>query len=83
MEKDLIEKGEYILIYDIEDRFGNQFMADLELYVGEDILKSDDEYEIINGKLFISEKNVKEAIFDYMREKYPEVYDYIISIGND
>jgi hypothetical protein len=83
MEKNLIEKGEYILIYDIEDRFGNQFMADLELYVGEDILKSDDEYEIINGKLFISEKDVKESIFDYMREKYPEVYDYIISIGND
>lgn len=75
----LIEKGTCILIYDIEDAFGGQ-MSDIEIVLGEDILKSDDNYMNINGNMFTTERDVEDAIIDHIRFLYPEVHDYMFAI---
>lgn len=75
----LIEKGTGILIYDIEDAFGRQ-LSEMEIVLGEDILKSDDNYMNINGDMFVTERDVEDAIIDYMRFRYPEVHDYMFAI---
>lgn len=84
MATNLIEKGECIFIYDIEDSYGIQFMRDLELAVGEDILQNDADYDDkINGKLVVSKQKVEDAIFDYMRYNFPEAHEYMYNIGKD
>lgn len=78
----LIEKGTCILIYDIEDAFGRQ-LPEMEIVLGEDILKSDDNYMSINGNMFTSERDVEDAIIDYMRFRHPEVHDYMFAIDGE
>lgn len=78
----LIEKGTGILIYDIEDAFGGQ-MSDIEIVLGEDILKSDDDYMNINGNMFTTERDVEDAIIDHIRFRYPEVHDYMFAIDGE
>lgn len=78
----LIEKGTCILIYDIEDAFGGQ-MSDIEIVLGEDILKSDDDYDNYNGDMVVTEKDVEDAIIDYMRFRHPEVHDYMFVIDGE
>lgn len=78
----LIEKGTGILIYDIEDAFGRQ-MTDIELVLGEDILKSDDDYDNYNGDLVVTERDVEDAIIDHIRFRYPEVHDYMFAIDGE
>ena len=75
----LIEKGTGILIYDIEDAFGRQ-LSEMEIVLGEDILKSDDDYDDYNGDLVVTERDVEDAIIDYMRFSHPEVHDYMFAI---
>lgn len=75
----LIEKGTGILIYDIEDAFGRQ-LSEMEIVLGEDILKSDDDYDDYNGDLVVAEEDVEDAIIDYMRFRHPEVHDYMFAI---
>lgn len=78
----LIEKGTCILIYDIEDAFGGQ-LSDIEIVLGEDILKSDDNYMSINGDMFVTERDVEDAIIDYIRFTHPEVHDYMFAIDGE
>lgn len=75
----LIEKGEVIGIHEVIDRNGQQ-LADFEITLGEDILKFDDDYVNYNGSLIVSDKEVEDAVIDYMRCEYPEVYDYMIDM---
>lgn len=75
----LIEKGTGILIYDIEDAFGRQ-LSEMEIVLGEDILKSDDDYDDYNGDMVVTERDVEDAIIDYMRFSHPEVHDYMFAI---
>lgn len=75
----LIEKGEVIGINDVFDRHGRQ-LADFEITLGVDILKFDDDYVNYNGSLIVSDKEVEDAVIDYMRYEYPEVYDYMIDM---
>lgn len=75
----LIEKGEVIGIHDVVDRDGQQ-LADFEITLGVDILKFDDDYVNYNGSLIVSDKEVEDAVIDYMRYEYPEVYDYMIDM---
>lgn len=75
----LIEKGEVIGIHEVIDRNGQQ-LADFEITLGEDILKFDDDYVNYNGSLIVSDKEVEDAVIDYIRYEYPEVYDYMIDM---
>lgn len=78
----LIKKGTTIYMYEIESGEGNQY-PDFEIVVGEDILQSDDDYEEYHGTLVISEEEVDDAIYYYMQERYPDVYDYTIDIEDN
>ena len=73
----LIEKGSTIYILDVVD-FSGQQLPNYEITVGEDILKSNDDYVNYNGDLVVSEKEVEDAVIDYIRHKYPKIHDYII-----
>jgi hypothetical protein len=78
----LIEKGTCIWIYEIEDAFGRQ-LPEMEIVLGEDILKSDDDYMNINGNMFVTERDVEDAIIDYMCSNYPEVHDYMCDLDGE
>lgn len=75
----LIEKGESIGIYNVVNSFGQQ-LPDFDITLGVDILKSDDNYVDYNGSLIVSEKEVEDAVIDFIRINYPEIYDYMIDI---
>ena len=74
----LIEKGTNIYIYEIEDCYGRQ-MASIDILVDE-ILPNDDDYDDYNGDMVVTERDVEDAIIDYMRFRYPEVHDYMFAI---
>lgn len=78
----LIEKGTCILIYDIEDAFGRH-LPEMEIVLGEDILKSDDDYENYNGDMVTTVRDVEDAIIDYMSSNYPEVHDYMCDFEDE
>ena len=73
----LIEKGSTIYLLDVVD-FSGQQLPNYEITLGEDILKSDDDYVNYNGDLVVSEKEVEDAVIDYIRHEYPEIHDYMI-----
>lgn len=73
----LIEKGNSVYVLEVTDFSGQQLPA-FELTLGEDILKSDDDYVNYNGDLVVSEKEVEDAVIDYIRNEYPEIHDYMI-----
>ena len=73
----LIEKGDTVYIMEITD-YSGQKLPDFEITLGEEILKSDEKYVNYNGSLVISEKEVEEAVIDYIRHEYPEIHDYMI-----
>jgi hypothetical protein len=72
-----IEKGSTIYVLEVVD-FSGQQMPEFEITLGEDILKSDDDYVNYNGDLVVSEKEVEDAVIDYIRHEYPEIHDYMI-----
>ena len=78
----LIEKGTCIWIYEIEDAFGRH-LPEMEIVLGEDILKSDDDYENYNGDMVTTVRDVEDAIIDYMSSNYPEVHDYMCDIEDE
>ena len=80
--KKYFEKGTYICVYNVEDKYGNK-LPDVEINVGEEILKSDDDYDMKKGKLVVTISDIEDAIYDYMRYNYPEVYDYMFNIEDD
>ena len=78
----LIDKGTNIWFYEIEDCYGRA-VCDFEIIVGEDILKSDGEYDDYNGSLVVPVEKVEDAIYDYMSENYPNVHDYMYDIDSE
>lgn len=72
-----IEKGSTIYLLEVVD-FSGQQLPNYEITVGEDILKSNDDYVNYNGDLVVSEKEVEDAVIDYIRHKYPKIHDYTI-----
>lgn len=75
----LIEKGSTIYVFEVVD-FSGQQLPEFEITLGEDILKSDDDYVNHNGSLMVSYNKIENAIIDYIRYKYPEVHDYMLDI---
>ena len=73
----LIEKGSTIHVLEVID-FSGQRLPEFEITLGEDILKSNDDYVNYNGDLVVSEKEVEDAVIDYIRNEYPEIHDYMI-----
>ena len=73
----LIEKGATIYVLEVVDFSGKQLPA-FELTLGDEILKSDDDYVNYNGDLVVSEQEVEDAVIDYIRHEYPEIHDYMI-----
>lgn len=73
----LIEKGSTIYVSEVVD-FSGQPLPEFELTLGEDILKSNDDYVNYNGDLVVSEKEVEDAVIDYIGYEYPEIHDYMI-----
>lgn len=73
----LIEKGSTVNVLEVVD-YSGQPLPEFEITLGEDILKSNDDYVNYNGDLVVSEKEVEDAVIDYIRHKYPEIHDYMI-----
>jgi hypothetical protein len=73
----LIEKGTTVYILEVIDYRGQQIPS-FHITLGVDILKSDDDYVNYNGDLVVSEKEVEDAVVDYIRHVYPEINDYMI-----
>ena len=73
----LIEKGSTINVLEVVD-YSGQRLPEFEITLGEDILKSDDDYVNYNGDLVVSEKEVEDAVMDYITYRYPEIHDYMI-----
>jgi hypothetical protein len=75
----LIEKGSKVMIIEIEDCYGMK-LPEIELTLGNEILKSDDDYVNYNGSMIVSEDEIKDAVGDYMKYEYPEIKDYMLDI---
>ena len=75
----LMEKGDSVYVMEVTDYSGQQ-LPEFEITLGEEILKSDDEYVNYNGSLVVSEKEVEDAVIDYIRREHPEIHDYMIDI---
>jgi hypothetical protein len=73
----LIEKGSTVNVLEVVD-YSGQKLPEFEITLGEDILKSNDDYVNYNGDLVVSEKEVEDAVIDYIRHEYPEIHDYMI-----
>lgn len=73
----LIEKGSTIYVLEVVD-FSGQQLPSFEITLGEEILKSDDDYVNYNGDLVVSEQEVEDAVIEYIKHKYPEIHDYMI-----
>lgn len=73
----LIEKGSTIYVLEVVD-FSGQQLPSFEITLGEEILKSDDDYVNYNGDLVVSEQEVEDAVIEYIRHEYPEIHDYMI-----
>ena len=73
----LIEKGSTIYVLEVVD-YSGQRLPEFEITLGVDILKSNDDYVNYNGDLVVSEKEVEDAVIDYIRNEYPEIHDYMI-----
>jgi hypothetical protein len=72
----LIEKGATIYVLEVVD-FSGQQLPSFEITLGDEILKSDDDYVNYNGDLVVSEQEVEDAVIDYIRHEYPEIHDYM------
>jgi activator of HSP90 ATPase len=73
----LIEKGTTVYILEVIDYRGQQIPS-FDITLGVDILKSDNDYVNYNGDLVVSEKEVEDAVIDYILHEYPEIHDYMI-----
>ena len=82
--KQLFKKGTNVFVYNIfVDGIGGQEKREFDLTVGVDILQSDDEYVNHNGELFVTYKQIDNAVIDYVAEKYPEAYDFVFEVCED
>ena len=79
--KQLFKKGTNVFVYNIfVDGIDGQEKREFDLTVGVDILQSDDEYVNHNGELFVTYRQIDNAIIDYVEENYPEAYDFVFEI---
>ena len=80
--KQLFKKGTNIFAYNIfVDGIGEK--REIDLTVGVDILQSDDEYVNHNGELFVSYKQIDNAVIDYIEKNYPEAYNFMFEVCED
>lgn len=76
----LIDKGTTIFIYNISVEDNTDKIPSFDIILGEDILKSNDDYVDYNGTLVVSEEEVSDAINEYMTAEYPNVIDYMFNV---
>ena len=82
--KQLFKKGTNVFVYNIfVDGIGGQEKREFDLTVGVDILQSDDDYVNKNGELFVTYKQIDNAVIDYVAENYPEAYDFVFEVCED
>ena len=82
--KQLFKKGTNVFAYNIfVDGIGGREKREIDLTVGVDILQSDDEYVNHNGELFVTYKQIDNAVIDYVAENYPEAYDFVFEVCED
>ena len=75
----LYEKGTTVYIYEV-DNYNEQYLNIMEIVLGEDILKSDDDYVNYNGSLVVSEEEIANAIKDFVKSNCPTVREYSFDI---
>ena len=78
----LIKKGTNVYIYNIKCS-NNQQIPGFDIIIGEDVLKSNEDYDVYNDDMVILEDYVSDAIFDYMSSNYPHNISYEFEIGED
>ena len=76
----LIKKGTTIFIYEVDSDL-ETYLNIIEIVIGEDILKSDDDYVKYNGTMVLSEAEIADAINDFVEYNCPEMRDYVFEIG--
>lgn len=74
----LIEKGTTFFVYNIKD--SDDEYDSIDIVVGEDILKSEHNYEKCFNNLVIDEEKVDNAISNYMMANYSESVSYCYSM---
>ena len=79
--KQLFKKGTDVFVYNIfVDGIDGQEKREFDLTVGADILQSDDEYVNKNGELFVTYKQIENAVINYVEKNYPESYDFMFEV---
>ena len=76
----LVKKGTTIFIYEI-DIFLETYLSIIEIVLGEDILKADDDYVTYEGSQVVSEAEIEEAIQDFVEYNCPDMRDYVYEIN--
>lgn len=76
----LVKKGTTIFIYEI-DSFLETYLSIIEIVLGEDILKADDDYVTYEGSQVVSEAEIEEAIQDFVEYNCPDMRDYVYEIN--
>ena len=76
----LVKKGTTIFIYEV-DNFLETYLSIIEIVLGEDILKADDDYVIYTGSQVISEAEIEDAVRDFVEYNYPDMRDYVYEIN--
>ena len=82
--KQLFKKGTNVFVYNIfVDGICGQEKREFDLTVGVDILQSDDDYVNNNGELFVTYRQIDNAVIDYVEDNYPEAYDFVFEVCED
>lgn len=84
--KQLFKKGTDVFVYNIfVDGIGGQEKREFDLTVGVDILQSDDDYSNNNGdgELFVTYKQIENAVINYVEKNYQESYDFMFEVCED
>jgi hypothetical protein len=77
----LIKKGTRIFIYEMDSDL-ETYLNIIEIVLGEDILKSDDDYVKYNGTMVISEAEIEDAVRKHTKNEYPKMRDYVFEIDD-
>lgn len=76
----LVKKGTTIFIYEV-DNFLETYLSIIEIVLGEDILKADDDYVIYKNSQVVSEAEIEDAVRDFVEYNCPDMRDYVYEIN--
>lgn len=76
----LVKKGTTIFIYEV-DSFLETYLSIIEIVLGEDILKADDDYVNYKGSQVVSEAEIEDAVRDFVEYNCPDMRDYVYEIN--